>query len=701
MKSVAAIEVKVEPVEGTFKPIEEAVVTVKTLKQQLVEAKNNAELMVEKFGEFSPEAVAAQKEIGKLNNKIQDFNSQVKGVTANNFQKISTIATGIARGFEAAQGAMALFGGESDDLTKQLAKVQGAMAFADGIDSLKQMSGQFKSLAKDGIQLVIKGFSSLKAALISTGIGALVIAVGYLITHMDELGLSVKSDADKADDLVKSNDALKTSMDLTSKSIEAETELLKAQGKSLKEINDIKIKNLEIANQTLEISTAELRVAQANSIKLFDTNHEITVDEQATYDKIDKIRQENEIAITKNNAVILNLKSEVIKEGEDLATKAAETAEEKRKEQEALEKDASVKQVKAIQEKNEALRKLDEANATEGLDLITTQYANNLSRLKEGQAQELSQENLTAAARSAINLKYATLKETNEIDRLKAVNEFTKANDQKIIDDAKKKDEEIKAAKEKYIAADIQQIKEQYQKEIDFIQERDKNLTDQTKTKEQIAALELKSLQAQYDEKKRLGVTDLALAEQISQRKTELTDKEIAEQEKLAAKKKQIQDDIYKGIGDSLNAISELNSAYAGSSEEEQKKAFETDKALKYASTIMSTIQGAQNAFTTASASPLTEVFPAYPFVQMGAAIAVGIANLKKISDTTYQSKSTSGSNPSQASGQGTMQSFAPRMSTLNTNESLTQNRKVFVTEGDITRTQRRVSNNQAISVVE
>jgi hypothetical protein len=47
------------------------------------------------------------------------------------------------------------------------------------------------------------------------------------------------------------------------------------------------------------------------------------------------------------------------------------------------------------------------------------------------------------------------------------------------------------------------------------------------------------------------------------------------------------------------------------------------------------------------------------------------------------------------------MQSFAPRMSSLNQNESLTQNRKVYVTEGDITRTQRRVSNNKAISVVE
>jgi len=693
-KSTAAIEIEVVPKNG-------ADTTVKSFKEQLLEARKEAEKIVQNFGAFSPEAIAAQKEIGKLNHKIEDFNSQVKGVSANNFQKIGTIATGIARGFEAAQGAMALFGGESDDLTKQLARVQGAMAFADGIDSIKQMSGQFKALAKDGIQLLIKGFSSLKAALISTGIGALVVAVGYLITHMDELGLSVKSDADKADDLTKSNDALKTSMDLTSKSIEAETELLKAQGKSLKEINDIKIKNLEIANRTLEISTAELRVQQANIEHLTDLNYTMSKSEQEAFDKIDKIRKENEIAIVKNTATILNLKSEVIKETADKDAKAAEEAEKLRLEQEAKQKDAAAKEVKAVQEKYEALRKLDEANATEGLDLITTQYANNLSRLKEGQDQELKQENITDAARTAINLKYSALRETNEIERLKAVNEFTKANDQKIIDDAKKKDEEIKAAKEKYIAADIQQIKEQYQKEIDFIQERDKNLTDQTKTKEQIAKLEQKSLQAQYDEKKRLGVTDLALAEQISQKKTEFTDKEIAEQEKLLAKKKQIQDDIYKGIGDSLNAISELNSAYAGSSEEEQKKAFETDKALKYASTIMSTIQGAQNSFTTASASPLTEVFPAYPFVQMGAAIAVGIANLKKISSTTYQSKSIDKTNPSQASVQGTMQSFAPRMSTLNTNESLTQNRKVYVTEGDITRTQRRVSNNQAISVVE
>jgi hypothetical protein len=694
MKSTAAVEIEVLPKGG-------ADTVVKNFKTQLKEAKNEAQLMVQTFGEFSAEALAAQKKVAELSDKMEDFNDRVKALNPDKFAKVQTVVQGISRGFQAGQGAMALFGAESEDLQKQLVKVQGAMALADGLEGLGKVQQQFKTLAKDGIQALVKSFSTLKGAIISTGIGVLVIALGYLIANFDKLGLSVKSDADKADDLAKSNDALKESMDLASKSIDAETDLLKAQGVSLDKINKLKIKGLEIANQQLEADTANIRVQQANLEHLTDLNYEMTKDEQEAFDKIEKIRKENEIAITKNSATILTLKEEVIKEGEDLEAKAAEKAEAKRKEQEALQKDARTKELKAIQDKNDALRKLDEANATEGLDLITTQYANNLSRLKEAKAAELSQENLTEKAIQSIKSKFATLIQTNEIDRLKAVDDLTKANNQKIIDNEQKNQDELKAAKEKFIAADLQQIKEQFQKEIDYVQERDAKLLDQTSTKEQIAAIELKSLQAQFDEKKRLGVLDLALAEQISQKKTEFTDKEIAEQQKVADTKQQLINDIYKGVGDSLNAISELNSAYAGQSEEEQKKAFEFDKALKYASTVLSTIEGAQSAFTTANKSPLTAVFPAYPFVQMGAAIAVGIANLKKISSTTYQSKSVDKTNPSQASGQGTMQSFAPRMSTLNTNDALTQNRKVFVTEGDITRTQRRVSNNQAISVVE
>jgi hypothetical protein len=671
MKSTAAVEVEVLPKNG-------ADTVVKNFKQQLKDAKNEAQLMVQTFGEFSNEALAAQKKVAELSDKMDDFNDRVKALNPDKFAKVQTVVQGISRGFQAGQGAMALFGAESEDLQKQLVKVQGAMALADGLEGLGKVQQQFKTLAKDGIQALVKSFSTLKGAIISTGIGVLVIALGYLIANFDKLGLSVKSDADKADDLAKANDALKTSMDLANKSIDAETELLKAQGVSLDKINNLKIKNLEIANKQLEADTANIRVQQANLEHLTDLNYEMTKDEQEAFDKLDKIRKENEIAITKNSATILNLKDEVIKETQDKEAKAAENADAKRKEQEAKQKDAASKELKAIQEKNDSLRKLDEANAIEGLDLITTQYANNLSRLKESKAQELNQENLSQKAILAIKDKYSILIQTNELQRIKAIDDFTKAN------------------RDKFIAAELAATQKQYQEQINFVKLRDKDLADQTKTNQEIADLEVKSLEAQLETKKKFKEDTTAIEQQILDKKRQIRDTDLAEQEKKAAKEKEIETAKYKAVNDSLAAIGEIYSAFASTNEEDQKKAFEVNKATSIAQAIVNTWEG-----VTAALANKNQLFPGQNIINAGLALAAGLVAVKKISDTTYQSKNASGSMPSQASGQGTMQSFAPRMSTLNTNESLTQNRKVYVTEGDITRTQRRVSNNQSISVVE
>ena len=671
MKSTAAIEVEVLPKGG-------ADTVVKNFKTQLKEAKNEAQLMVQTFGEFSAEALAAQKKVAELADKMEDFNDRVKALNPDKFAKVQTVVQGISRGFQAGQGAMALFGAESEDLQKQLVKVQGAMALADGLEGLGKVQQQFKTLAKDGIQALVKSFSTLKGAIISTGIGVLVIALGYLIANFDKLGFSVKSDADHADDLAKSNDALKDSIDLTNKSIEAETDLLKAQGASLQQINDLKIKSLEIANEILRGGDAEMATRSASISKLFtNLNYEMTESEQTAYDKIEKIREENRIQVTKNEATILNLKAEVIKEGEDLATKATETADAKRKEEEAKRKDASTKELKAVQDKNEALRKLNELNATEGVNLINTQYANNLERLKEAKAQELNQENLTQKAILAIKAKYATLIQTNEIQRVKAVDDFTKAN------------------RDKFIAAELAATQKQFQDQINFVKLRDKNLNNQTSTNKQIADLELKSLEAQLVTKQKFKEDTTAIEQQILDKKRSIRDQDLAEQEKKAAKEKEIETAKYQAINDSLMAIGDIYSAFASSSEEDQKKAFEVNKAAQIAQAIVNTYQGVTAALTS------VPLFPGQQFITAGIALATGIAAVKRISDTKFESKSVNGSTPSQQSGQGTMQSFAPRQSTLGLNDSLTQNRQVYVTEGDITRTQRRVSNNKAISVVE
>ena len=56
------------------------------------------------------------------------------------------------------------------------------------------------------------------------------------------------------------------------------------------------------------------------------------------------------------------------------------------------------------------------------------------------------------------------------------------------------------------------------------------------------------------------------------------------------------------------------------------------------------TVKGVQNAFTTAQSSPLTVLFPGYPFVQAAIAAAFGVKSIKSI---------VSGSKPSTSSGGG------------------------------------------------
>ena len=66
-------------------------------------------------------------------------------------------------------------------------------------------------------------------------------------------------------------------------------------------------------------------------------------------------------------------------------------------------------------------------------------------------------------------------------------------------------------------------------------------------------------------------------------------------------------------------------------------------KALAIGQATISGYQGVQNAFTTANESPITKLFPAYPFIQAGLAGAFAATNIAKIAST----------NPSGASGTG------------------------------------------------
>tara|TARA_R110000803_G_scaffold59479_3_gene118087 strand:+ start:495 stop:2555 length:2061 start_codon:yes stop_codon:yes gene_type:complete len=104
--------------------------------------------------------------------------------------------------------------------------------------------------------------------------------------------------------------------------------------------------------------------------------------------------------------------------------------------------------------------------------------------------------------------------------------------------------------------------------------------------------------------------------------------------EKLAVAEKKDSDNkkaLDKSVLDAkLDSVSQAFGLVAGMAEKGSK----LEKAMAIGQATISGYQGVQNAFTTASGSPIAKLWPAYPFVTAGLAGAFAIANIRKIAST-------------------------------------------------------------------
>lgn len=174
---------------------------VKPLKKQLRDATQELQVARQKYGEFSTEAVNAAKKVALIRDEIEAANESAQLFDpGKRFQALTTAASTAAGGIAAVQGAMALFGGESEEVEKALLKVQGALALSQGLSQLKdigkvteQLKISFKGLgtsaktatsSTDGLTKSTKGFGK---AIIATGVGVLVAALGLLIANFDKV----------------------------------------------------------------------------------------------------------------------------------------------------------------------------------------------------------------------------------------------------------------------------------------------------------------------------------------------------------------------------------------------------------------------------------------------------------------------------------------------------------------------------------
>jgi hypothetical protein len=166
--------------------------SVGNLKKEIRAATADVIAMQEKFGAASKEAIAAAKRVNELKDKIKD----AKEVTdlfdpGNKFKALGNAVAGLASGFTAVQGAMGLFGSESKELEKQLLKVQSAMALSQGLSTLLDSGKDFSRLAAIIKTQVVAAFTTLRGAMMATGLGALAVAVGLVIANFDKFKAAV------------------------------------------------------------------------------------------------------------------------------------------------------------------------------------------------------------------------------------------------------------------------------------------------------------------------------------------------------------------------------------------------------------------------------------------------------------------------------------------------------------------------------
>jgi hypothetical protein len=212
-KVVVGAEVKVDG-------LDKAAQSVGSFKKQLREAQADLVTMADKFGLASKEAQAAAMKVAGLKDAIGDakaladtFNPDKK------FVALGGAVQGVVAGFSAFTGAMGLLGAESKEVEGLLLKVQSAMAIQQGLSGIAGAVDSFKLLSTTIVQKVVTAFSTLRGAIISTGIGALVVGLGILVANFDKvktaLGFATKAQQAYNDTLEDYQNGAKSAIEKT------------------------------------------------------------------------------------------------------------------------------------------------------------------------------------------------------------------------------------------------------------------------------------------------------------------------------------------------------------------------------------------------------------------------------------------------------------------------------------------------------
>lgn len=108
----------------------------------LTNSLNDLEIGTKEYNETLALLGKRQSEFNKINEQI----ARSSRTTAQRFESVAKISTGLASGYGAATAAITLFGKESEDLTKVMVKLQSSIALVQGIGGIKDLLEELPTL---------------------------------------------------------------------------------------------------------------------------------------------------------------------------------------------------------------------------------------------------------------------------------------------------------------------------------------------------------------------------------------------------------------------------------------------------------------------------------------------------------------------------------------------------------------------------
>jgi hypothetical protein len=263
------------------------------------------------------EWVAQNQKLGTLKDRFKQATDEAKklqGVVqkvtgADMVRSVAKLGAGMVGAFSAASGSLKLLGINSEAFDEMTAKATTLMSVMGG---LNQISELFSTTNLKGLKSIGAGFSGLvttikgastamKAALISTGIGALVVGLGLVISNWDKIKNAISGTSKKEQEAF---DTSQKSREETIKSLEDENKVLQERQRIFEE--SIKYLDTERAKRASNSAAVKEDIFKQNQL----------LDEQIT--KNTEIISQNKKKLEKSNF------EELLRNVYDLETKLSD-----------------------------------------------------------------------------------------------------------------------------------------------------------------------------------------------------------------------------------------------------------------------------------------------------------------------------------------------------------------------------------------